>query len=480
MKKIGILLAILAFSGCKDVLEEQPKSLAVQNFYNTPAELEAAVAAIYAPLRNGNCLGGLYPAQHEAMPDYGNGRGSYTIISDYVGLDNTNITRVGQMWDLFYQAIRNANLVIENAPNATATTLEEAMPFIAEARFMRAFAYFIMVRNWGGVPLRTEANATEPTLARNTIEEVYQLVVDDLLFAEQNLPETAKQNGRPSQLVAKTVLADVYLHREQWAEARDKAAEVMQAGKYSLVPVTDSEDFISVFGADVVTTPEEIFYLKYSRQSSQGWFFVMFAHHPGARYHGAGGYFAHYTDSVTNPFIANWNPADLRKTYNLYPYNIGLGNTSVLNRKFRDVAATNANAAANDYPIYRYADLLLLHAEAASRVNGAPTPEAMESLNQVHRRAYGYPLNAPSPVDFNAGDYTGESFLALVIQERGYETMYEGKRWLDLKRLGIAKDVIKATKGKDVADKHLLWPIPVSELNYNEAINPTTDQNPGY
>ena len=206
----------------------------------------------------------------------------------------------------------------------------------------------------------------------------------------------------------------------------------------------------------------------------------MFAHIAAAGYHGAGGYFAHYSDLEANGIQKNWDASDLRKSYNLYKWDIGLGPNSVLYRKFRDPAATNANGAGNDYPWYRYADLLLIHAEAASRAANGPTAEAIESLNEVHRRAYGYDPKTPSPVDFSIGDYDSQSFLDLVVKERGYETMYEGKRWLDLKRLGIAKDVILAVKGKTVADKMLLWPIPNSELAYNTALDPVADQNPGY
>lgn len=132
--------------------------------------------------------------------------------------------------------------------------------------------------------------------------------------------------------------------------------------------------------------------------------------------------------------------------------------------------------------MYRYADLLLIYAEAANRANNGPTADALEKLNMIHRRAYGAnPAVANAALDFKLADYnTMQSFLDLVVKERMYETCYERKRWLDLKRMGIVKQVILAQKGKTVADKHLLWPIPVYELNYNKAIDPAKDQNPGY
>jgi hypothetical protein len=122
----------------------------------------------------------------------------------------------------------------------------------------------------------------------------------------------------------------------------------------------------------------------------------------------------------------------------------------------------------------------LIYAEAASRVNNGPTAESVEALNQVHRRAYGKDPKVTSSVDFKATDYDVNSFLDLVIKERGYEFQYEGKRWLELKRTGKAAETILATKGKVIAPKAYLWPIAVTEFSYNKALDPIKDQNPGY
>lgn len=178
--------------------------------------------------------------------------------------------------------------------------------------------------------------------------------------------------------------------------------------------------------------------------------------------------------------MKNWDQNDLRLGL-WYSWNIGFGANTLLNKKYIDPKAPDVFSAANDLPLYRYADVLLMYAEAVCRVGGAPTADAVEKLNLVHRRAYGKdPIIPNVSVDFKLVDYDKNSFIELVIKERGYETQYEGKRWLDLKRTGEVKARIKAATGKDVADKHLFWPIPVSEFNYNKAINPSTDQNPGY
>jgi starch-binding outer membrane protein, SusD/RagB family len=484
MKRFFQLISFpLLLGACSKTLQEDPYSIAEETFYNTPAEVATGANAIYTPLRGVSSIGALYTVQLECYADYMYGRGSHAPLNDYAGLDNTNTTRIGDMWRTFYESIRNANIIIKRAPQGTKITQQDVAKFVGEAKYMRALDYFCMVRNWAGVPLRTENNMDAVDVKRNTVEEVYALILEDLLYAETNLPDAPRLIGTPSKWAAKTLLADVYLNLGKWTEARDKAREVIQSGKYSLVNVTVADDFEKLYGAEVVNTPEEIFYLKFSRQgSNQGFQYVMYAHYPGSGYFPPGGFYTNYSDAQVIPIMKNWDRNDLRYIYNWYPQTFGLGATTVLNRKFRDLKAAGQNNAGNDYPMYRYADLLLIYAEAENRVNNGPTTDAMEKLNMIRRRAYGVnPTVANAAIDFKLADYnTMQTFLDLVVRERMYETCYEGKRWLDLKRLGIVKQTVLASKGKTVTDKHLLWPIPVIETNYNKAIDPIKDQNPGY
>ena len=124
--------------------------------------------------------------------------------------------------------------------------------------------------------------------------------------------------------------------------------------------------------------------------------------------------------------------------------------------------------------------MLLIYAEAANRANHGTTTQAMEDLNQVHRRSYGYNPQSPSPVDYDAANFNEETFFDLLLREKSYETILECKRWLDLVRTGTAAKMVKQNTGKTLNESMLLWPIPVTELNYNKAIDPVKDQNPGY
>ncbi len=472
-----LLFTMLVFTSCENVLEEKPKTLAVEIFYNTSEEVETAVNAIYPPI-SGNIVE--QTVILDTHTDWGYGRGSRADYNAMQGFNAANINNAGIRWNAFYLGIRNANLVIENAPNGLSISQADIDRNVAEAKFLRAFAYFQLVRNWGSIPLRTEANMKEADLAKISVADVYALILSDLSFAEINLPEVQPLVGKPTKYSAKTMLADVYLTLGNYAEARDKVKEVIQSNKYSLVAVKAKTDYqLNLFGPEIITTPEEIFYFKYTRQKGEGNWILFVLNHPSIGNFNFGGAYAHYSDA-TNPFYVNWNENDIRKSL-WDKINFGLGPNSLVCSKYIEPnAVESSRGAGNDLPIYRYADALLLYAEASCMASNGPTDEGIEALNKVHRRAYGRDPNVPSEVDFKISDYSKTSFQDLVLQERAYEFIFEGKRWYDLKRTGKAAEVIKAAKGITIAEKAYLWPIPVSELNFNKALDPATDQNPGY
>lgn len=469
-----VFMYLLLVTSCKDALIEEPKSIAIETFYNTSTEVETAVNAVYSPLRLAYYTIGI----NSAHTDYAYGRGSWAALNDFQGLNSVWITRVAEVWNYYYLSIRNANIVIANAPEGTSISQGDIDKYVAEAKFLRAFTYFQLVRHWGGVPIRSEINLTDLQAKRNSVEEVYSLILADLLIAEVNLPDVPKISGRPSKWAAKTLLADVYLQLNKFQEARNKAKEVIQSNKYALVAITSTDDFQNIFGPNVITNSEEIFYLKYSHEIGQGDTWPWLINHPGTKLHGGGGVYGVHSD-INNLVYLNWDNSDFRKGQ-WYIWNIGLGPTSLLSKKLIDPAALNGSSSGNPQTWYRYADLLLIYAEASYRVSNTTTSEAMEALNQVHRRAYGYNPTLPSAVDFKTSDYIGSSFLNLIIKERGYEFQLEGKRWLELKRTGKLAEIILAVKGKVVTEIDYLWPIPTNELSSNKALDPSKDQNPGY
>lgn len=466
-----------SMSSCDSMLVESPKSVAVEVFYNTAEEVETAVNAIYRPLRINTIAN--YVATLECQSDWMYGRGSWTPLSDYQGLNDANITRVSGFWNDFYLAIRNANLVIENAPKGSSISQQDIDKYVAEAKFLRAYTYFHLVRNWGSIPLRNEANMNEKDLPKSPVSDVYDLILSDLLTAEAGLPETPKDIGRPSVWAAKSLLADVYLELGNYEQAAARAKQVMDSGKFSLVKVASAADFQqNLFGPDILTTPEEIFYFKYSRLEGQGNYILWISNHPSTGLFSYDGAYAVHGDK-TNPNFVNWDDDDLRKKLwdNI---NFGLGANTLVSSKYIDQNAISQSGAGNDQPIYRYADVLLLYAEAAARAEGQVSASALEALNKVRRRAYGLDPGTASEADYKISEVTAENFIDLVIKERGYEFLYEGKRWHELRRTGKVNELIAYGKNKTVAEKHLLWPIPLSEMNYNNLLDPSKDQNPGY
>lgn len=488
MKKNIVIIIVSAFIGglcsssCSDILDEDAKAIAVETFYRTSSDCDAAVNSVINRLRSAYYRD--YIAMIEAYSDLAYGRGTYAHNSLYQGENATDINRTDGLWSTFYQAIRDCNIPISHIPDADRLTDSEKDRYMGELRFLRAYAYYQIVRNWGSAPLRTELNVEEWNLGKSSVEDIYNYIVEDLKYASYNAPETSRVIGTPNKYAAKSLLSEVYLILKDYFAAKQCAGDVIQSGRYSLVPVSKTRDFDKIFGADVSESTEEIFYRKTSRTDNDGWEYVMFVSHPnafidGLKMHGAGGYYGMYT-LVDNPSIASWDEADLRKKLNILPFDYGEGDNTALLCKYYDPNAANKNGANVNTPWIRYTDVLLVYAEAVAKADGVSS-DAMEKLNMIHRRAYGYSPTTLSPVDYKLEDYsTLERFMDLLILEQGYETFNEGKRWYFLKRLNIAKSKVKSVKGLDVLDKHMLWMIPEQEFNTNKALDWDRDQNPGY
>jgi len=476
MKKIIYLLIIaLGFASCEDLLTEKPKRIATETFYTTAEEINAAIIPIYYELQRG--LRKNFQTIPESQIDYGFARGSYLEVFKFQGFDVTNINRMSDVWTRIYMAIRDCNLVIQNAPKSEYATKDEINEFVAEAKFLRAFCYFQLVRYWGPVPLRTEDNMISLSVPREPVANIYDFILKDLANAETYLPNDPKQWGRPTKMAAKTVLTEVYMFMDNFTAARDKALEVITSKKYSLIKVSKPDDFYNILGVGVNGTTEEIFYLKYN--IDYGNEFAGMGHYNKSIYLNKHGNNGLYTDSVTNKFVKNWDRKDLRKALNFYSSgNVNGSATTVFYKKFKDETAVGIYCAV-DNPFYKYSDLLLYYAEAECRVNNGPTDDAVEKLNMVHRRAYGLNPLTVSAIDFKKADYDKEAFLNLVLKERGYETLFEGKRFLDLKRMGKYAQTILDAYGIAINNKILLYPIPLDEINFNDAIAPE-DQNSGY
>jgi hypothetical protein len=480
-KNIIILLLVIIGSSCTDFLDEKPKDRLTEiNFYETFADAQAAVNAIYGPIRNN--YRDTYFLMLDLLADYLEGRGSTSPVSEYKGFDVTNINRAAAAWRYLYQTIRNANIAIERIPKIEGMKESDKNALIAEASFLRAFSYYFLVRLWGAVPLYLDLSPVD--LSRRPVSEVYQAIINDLKTGETYLPDTPSEFGHPTKWSAKSLLAEVYLTINEFDLSKDKAGEVITSGHFNLVDVNVANDFNNVYGPEANGTPEEIFYIKFNHTA--GWTMPHKYLWDRDQFSPFGSYVVY---CVPGPFFTNWDDNDLRKKFNIFSQYINRftgeietlpSSTPILVSKYRDNNAPSNSNYGNDAPVLRFADVLLIYAEAAPLAENQISAQALECLNRVKRRAYGYPNRSASAVDYSADGLSVEEFRDIVIQERAYELFMEGgDRWFDLRRIGREKEIILANTGKTLVDKHILWPIPQAEIDNNPDIN-QSDQNPGY
>ncbi len=481
MKKAILFIGLIAMiSSCKKQLTEVPKSfISKANFYKNAADARSAIAGAYSSLAESYGITyWLFLVNHA---DYEDGRGSQAPISVFSQiLDVANIGRAAEIWSTHYRTINRANSILDNVP---AIEMDEAAKnrILAEAHFLRAMAYFNLVRGFGPVPLKTSESVNISTVgaSRSPEDAVYSLITDDAIAAVNGLPESVgAETGKASKWAAKMLLSQVYLTREKWSDAAKEADDIIKSGQYTLVSVQQPNDFYKIFA--VATSTEDILSIHHSdsRQSA----LPSYLHRPNTPpyNYSSGGNYAWLPNM--NSFLATWDGNDLRRDFNLFTEYTGPnGNpvplpsaTPILFKKF----ITNPSGLATySDPVFRYAEAFLIFAEADCMTNGGPTASALERLNIIKRRAYGYDTGTPSPVDYAAG-MSKEQFRNTVLMERAYEFIVEGQRWQDLKRTGTVKQAMEAV-GRTVIDARLLWPIPQEEIDNNPDIE-QQDQNPGY
>lgn len=479
----------LFFTACEEALVEEPESLLVkENFYKNETDAFSALAAVYGTFRSGGER--YFPVTYfmatlENRAEYSNGRGSQAGFSIYDGpLDNTSQERVFAAYNDIYLGINRANSVISNVAQIEDMKDDLRAQYVAEARFLRAFFYMNLVKYWGGVPLRTEefVSLDQIPAPRATTQETWEFIISELNAVIPDLADSFADAdaGRATSWTAKAALADAYLDTENWQLAADTADDIIVNGPYALVEVEVADDFLNIYGPEVVTHSEDIFSAHYSE--TNGMDVPRFIHRANTGF-SIGGF--HAWLPVENSILGSWDTNDLRRQFSLYTEYLDEDgvlqplpeDSPLLFHKYRDPGAASGPQSRNNIPFYRLAEMYLIYAEAIAEVNGAPTPLATERLNIVRRRGYGLPLNAASAEDYPVG-MSATDFKNTVLDERVYEMNLEMKRWNDLLRTGRAQEFVEAT-GKTWSDVALLLPLPVDEINNNPAMGPG-DQNPGY
>ena len=485
---IIITLALVSTSntGCDKALEEKPRAT-ISLGQLDPVLLDQTIIGVYEPMTRsrGRLWESTVGLGFELMSEYADGGPSQVNWSNYNNI-MTQPNSLAQSWTTLYEAIGRANLLIANLDANTSLPADVKNKAYGECYFVRAVCYYFAVRVWGKVPLRLKPilNSDDVGMALSDVAAIYDQVKKDLKFAEGVLPATTSAVGRATSGAAKVALADVYLTLGDYTNARDKAKEVMDnKATYGY----DLEASLStVYSPTLATNKEDVFSLKFSQVVAQGAFMASYwadSKAKAAGYSVSGNKFGGIMSQA--PLISGWDNNDLRKSFSLYNkyvingvvtnaeiepgiYDLRLG-------KYKDPNAPIDTGNGNDFYFYRYADVLLIFAEAENKLNGA-NAAAYGAINQVRRRAFGLPTNTPSATaDLTAG-LTQSQFDDMVFRERGYEFIGEDKRWFDMNRTGRTVQLISAARAAIPSPSRkptptvFLFALPDVELQNNPLI----------
>ena len=484
MKKLKIFvtfLILLVAMGCsEDFLENPPLTTITDETYpETANDAYLVTNAAYNNLRNWWITGG-YPLADIMSDDQTKGSedGSNPDLQQIENFTfNASQAYILSWYQTLFQSVRHANIVIEKLP---AIPMDESLKsrYISEARFVRAYVYFLMVRLWGDVPLVTTLNP-DRIVDRTAAAEIYnQLIIPDLEEAAGILPEKggypADEMGRATRGAAKALLAQVYLHLHDYENAEDYAEEVILSGQYSLDP-----DWARVFSLEGQWGPGSIFELgalpdgrnqggnQYGNTQgvrgtpNWGWGFGR----------PAWDYITHFEvddprmdasviflGEVLDGVLIEGNTLTSDTTYD---DSNNIIEVECYNQKVYVEGATDTQENwGHNRRIIRYADVLLIAAEAKNE-NG-DQQKALEYLNMVRERARGG--NDAILPDITE---TGQAALRMLIwEERRHELAFEQIRYFDLMRQGRMDEVLGPLGF--TAGKNELLPIPQQEIDLSE------------
>lgn len=513
MKKIYIITAALLFTlvSCKkSFIDLHPEdSPSPGTFYKTEAQLRQAVIAAYVPLRDlavNDYFTSEMRSDNTHYQPYPANRGTAYVqrenISDWV--DDATNAYTNAVYFHCYTGISRSNIVIGRLPAATVSDAARK-DIDGQAKFLRAWNYFKLVRLFGGVPLyiKEVTKADEAFLPRSTADQVYAQIIADAQDAINELAPPAKfpQSGQATKGSATMLLAEVYMTQKKYAEAEALLVTLPAMG-YGLNP--EYADAFSTTNKNSIESLFEIQYLEGTAAGSQPSNFIyqflprtsttMLITGTATNTSAIGGW-----NTPTQDLIDSYEPGDKRLdasigvaegTYNSSNLLVISANKSIVGytpapgkvgvpyaKKYLHLPHVAPNNTNDNWPVYRYADALLLLAEAQN-AQGKPG-QALTSLNLVRARA-----GLPAATETNQ-----TALAAIILHERRVELAFENHRWNDLVRTGTAIPTMTAYGAKaktiysnlpadafNIAAYRLLFPIPQSE----RGINPELTQNPGY
>lgn len=487
MKNILILSmavgSLIVNSACEKTLDVTPPGeFAPGNVLTTERGIRSVLFSSYAGMQNPT------PSRYlinnsEVTSDIGfnTGGAENLTLSQLINFtwDASLGTFQVDVWAPTYRAIRDANIVLENIEGVNTSDANKRI-YAAEARFLRAWAYELLYKWFGPVPLRTSSDS-EPALAKATEEEMKSFIEGELVAAIADLPVPGEEEAfaRANKGAAWSLLAKHYLNTRQWQKAADACQSVMSFNYYQLFP-----RYENMFRVENEGNREMILVQPCRNEVNFGNWYSAGSLPAGFRSTSQIPEFL-WTPSMANFAtqyrMRNWlvlsmdTTNDSRATLLLRHYfntagnQINLLNTpdNVRSLKYWD-NETVGNHSGNDVPVIRYADILLSRAEALNEISG-PGQEALDLINEVRIRAGIDPLVL--------GDITGKEDLRdKILLERAWEFYSEGLRREDLIRQNKFISSAIARGVTTASEKHLRFPIPQAEID----ANPAVIQNTGY
>lgn len=491
MKKIMfiVLLISLGLSSCEDIITEKPVDFLVPgSFPGNEQDALAATTAAYTRLNSSviSFYYGFTPSdiafqgQHNMRP-----------VSWFLDL-NANDNDATVMWQENFQGVALANTVIQFVPDVEMNDEALRERLISEAKFLRAFYYFDLVRVYGGVPIIKDVVIDTDELigiTRNSTEEVYGLIEQDLTESINGLPDTygGEEMGRATKWAATALLARVHLTQGEWQEANTLAQQVIASGMFGLVADYNSlwgqkAEYVPMPGKNGGLVKENIFDIQFQQDErndfKQSWTGSRDTEIVGATNAVGGGW---ENMLPTTDYLAMFEDGDLRKDVSYIsdldgnvldsPRTPGAGPISGKYLNADGDPPKSNNGSQNSY-VVRYSDVLLMRAEAENELNGPAN--AYLFINEVRNRA-----GLPPLVGLDQS-----SFRQALRKERATELGFEGHRKFDLLRWGIfvetirnVKDLHMETPAANIQDYNVLMPVPAREIEISEG---SLTQNPGY
>jgi hypothetical protein len=488
LKTLGLAVALTGLATSCSLKEEPYGFISQTNFYKTESDANAALVYAYAILpeieyysRGFITITELPTEDITLKPDAGASNFEFDRLA--VRADNVDLTTT---WRYAYIGINRANAVIGNVPGITAMAQANRDQLVGEAYFLRALHYFNVVRLFGAAPLHTTpvTSLSQTSAAKGTMQEIYALITDDLKKAIA-MTDVTRRDGRANKVAAWSLLAKVDATLASgkntgvpgyefvtdaaalYAEAKTMATNVTTDTSYGL-----DSDLKAVFDVTKKSGPEHIFDVATDRSGlTEGNFsklplmFIPYIDGAVFTLNDGTALKSGYNHFITEPALYNsFDPADKRKT-DLIPNQVTVNNKTTtlgisdysrpFTRKFIDPGQVGEQTSANT-PVLRYADVLLLLAEASG-----PTTEGYAAINRVRARAG---LGALTP------GLSAAAFFDAVIQERAWELCFEGNRLFDLRRSHKMESILVQKYGKTITGDAYYFPIPSREVDLNSLL----------